>query len=408
MSSRKAVRYLWSSLWVLLTAMSLVEPSWAAKAEEIGFNREIQPILADRCYKCHGPDANQRKANFRLDDEKVAFSQRDDGFAIVPGKPAKSLLIQRIRSKDKNIIMPPEDSGLALTDSEKDLLELWIAQGAKWQKHWSFVKPNQAQLPKVKDKDWPSNPIDSFTLAQMEQDGFEPSPQANKETLIRRVSLDLTGLPPTIDEIEAFLADNSPEAYEKVADRLLASTAYGEHMATDWLDASRYADTNGYHIDNERFMWRWREWVINAYNENLSFDKFTVQQIAGDMLPDATLEQKIASGFNRNHGISFEGGIVDEEYRVEYVVDRVNTVSTVFLGLTMSCARCHNHKFDPISQKEFYQFFAFFNNVNEKGIDGNSGNANPLIRVPSSDQTRQLKESGERIKAIESQVNEPN
>ena len=289
--------------------------------------------------------------------------------------------------------MPPAYLGYSkLPAHEIELIRRWIEQGAAWQKHWSFIPPGRPPLPSVTNKSWPKNPIDNFVLARLEREGLAPAPQADKRTLIRRVTLDLTGLPPTPSEVDAFLSDPSPDAYEKVVDRLLRSSRYGEHMAWQWLDAARYADTNGYQSDGVRSMWRWRDWVIDAFNHNMPFDRFTVEQLAGDMLPNATRDQIIATGFNRNHRTSAEGGIIDEEFRVAYVVDRVDTTSTVWLGLTIGCSRCHDHKFDPILQKEYYQLFAYFNNVPEKGFVYDYGNEEPYIKAPTPPQEAKLKE----------------
>ena len=280
--------------------------------------------------------------------------------------------------------MPPADAGQRrLTPGEIDLLRRWIAQGAKWSEHWSFVAPRRPSLPTVRDATWPRNGIDYFILSRLDREGLRPSTPADPVGLLRRVTQDLTGLPPTIEEVEQFLADDSPDAYEKAVELLLNSPRYGEHMSLSWLDAARYADTSGYQADWERFMWPWRDWVVQAYNANVPFDQFTVEQLAGDLLPNATPSQVLATGFNRNHRVNDEGGSLDAEFEVEYVVDRVDTTSTVWLGLTAGCARCHDHKYDPISQKEFYRLFAFFNNVPEKGIDGRHGAAKPFIEVPN-------------------------
>ncbi len=285
--------------------------------------------------------------------------------------------------------MPPVKSGRKLSERQTQLLRHWIAQGAKWQSHWSFITPEHPPLPRVRNTAWPRNCIDYFILDRLEREGLQPSPEADRITLLRRVTLDLTGLPPTPAEVDAFLDDTSPDAYEKVVDRLLASPRFGERMAVPWLDAARYADTNGYQSDGERYMWRWRDWVIEAFNRNMPFDQFTIEQLAGDMLPGATLDQQIASGFNRNHRGNAEGGIIPEEYAVEYVVDRVDTTATVWLGLTMGCARCHDHKFDPITQKEFYRLFAYFNNVPERGKAIKYGNSPPMIQAPTLEQQEQ-------------------
>jgi hypothetical protein len=301
--------------------------------------------------------------------------------------------------------MPPVDSGHKLTPTEIDLLVEWVRQGARWQRHWSFITPIRPSLPKIKNKEWPKNAIDHFVLERLEREGMEPSPEADRATLIRRVSLDLTGLPPTPREVEDFLNDKSPNAYEKVVDRLLASPRYGERMAFRWLDAARYADTNGYQIDGDRSAWRWRDWVIEAFNQNKPFDQFIVEQLAGDILPNATLDQKIATAFNRNHRINAEGGVVPEEYRVEYVVDRVDTTSTVFMGLTLGCARCHNHKYDPFTQKEYYQLTAYFNSIDEDGHSFDQGNSPPIMTAPTKEQQRRLRQFTQEIAQAESRYN---
>jgi len=367
----------------------------------IVFNRDIRPILSDNCFLCHGPDKAQRKARLRLDLEKDALADLGGYHAIVPGKTAESELVLRITEKDAKKRMPPASTGHALTPRQVDLLRRWIEQGAKWQKHWSLIPPQRPELPAVKNAAWLRNPIDFFVLARLEQEGIAPSPEADRTTLIRRVTLDLTGLPPTPAEVDAFLSDKSSQAYEKVVDRLLRSPRYGERMAVRWLDAARYADTNGYQTDGERTMWRWRDWVIEAFNKNMPFDRFTVEQIAGDMLPGATLDQKIASGFNRNHRGNSEGGVIPEEYAVEYVVDRVDTTCTVWLGLTMGCCKCHDHKYDPITQKDFYQVFAYFNNVPEHGKALKYGNSPPYIKAPTRQQQAQMHEMRTRLQAAE-------
>ncbi|MEO8131623.1 MAG: DUF1549 domain-containing protein, partial [Bryobacteraceae bacterium] len=374
-----------------------------AQDTPIQFNRDIRPILSDKCYTCHGPDPGNRKTKLRFDMESVALSDLGGRYAIVPGDPAKSEMIRRITAENKAMRMPPVASGTSLTPQEIDLLRQWVQQGAKWQKHWSFIPPERPALPTVKNAAWTRNEIDRFILERLESENLSPSPEADKERLIRRVTFDLTGLPPTPAEVEAFVTDASPKAYEKVVDRLLASPRYGERMAVRWLDAARYADTNGYQTDAERSMWRWRDWVINAFNRNMRFDEFTIEQIAGDLLPNATLDQKIATGFNRNHRGNGEGGIIPEEYAVEYVVDRVDTTSTVWLGLTMGCARCHDHKYDPISQKEFYQVYAYFNSIPERGKAFKYGNSPPAIMAPTVPQQHQLAEADAKVAAAEQQ-----
>ncbi|MCH8048438.1 MAG: PSD1 domain-containing protein, partial [Planctomycetes bacterium] len=301
--------------------------------------------------------------------------------AIVPGKPLASSLYLRLVSQDEDERMPPPDSGRKLTAEQIELVRLWIEQGAKWEQHWSFVSPKRPATPTVRNKKWVRNPIDAFVLARIEQAGLSPSPEASKETLIRRLTLDLTGLPPTLEEIDAFLADKSPAAYESLVDRLLRSPRFGEHMAATWLDAARYGDTNGYQSDGTRTMWPWRDWVIDALNKNMPFDQFTVEQIAGDLLPGAKPRQILATGFNRNHPLNGEGGRIAEESRVDYVVDRVETTGTVWLGLSIGCGRCHDHKFDPISQREFYGLYAYFNSIDESGGVDRGGNAKPVMKI---------------------------
>jgi Protein of unknown function (DUF1553)/Protein of unknown function (DUF1549)/Concanavalin A-like lectin/glucanases superfamily/Planctomycete cytochrome C len=368
----------------------------------VEFNRDIRPILSDKCYTCHGPDAAAKHIPFRLDSEAAAKADLGGGrYAILPGNSDASLLIQRISEARPARRMPPVSTGIKLTDTEIETLRQWIAQGAVWQKHWSLIPPVRPPLPSVHNRVWPRNPIDSFVLQRLEREGLQPSREASRETLIRRASLDLTGLPPTLAEIDAFSNDDSLDAYEKVIDRLLASPRYGERMAFRWLDAARYADSNGYQYDGERVMWRWRDWVIDAFNRNQPFDQFALQQIAGDMLPNATLDQKIATGFNRNHRANTEDGIIPEEYAVEYVVDRVETTSAVFLGLTLGCARCHNHKYDPFTQKEFYQFYAYFNNVPELGRAMKYGNSPPLVAAPTREQQKKLSDLDTHLRAIE-------
>jgi hypothetical protein len=389
--------------WILALACLVV--GWIpASAQDplpatIEFNRDIRPLLSDICFQCHGPDKAKRKAHLRLDTEEGALADLGGRRAIVPAKPDQSELVRRITATDAEERMPPARSGRRLTQRQIELFRRWIEQGATWQKHWALLPPQRPRLPTVKTTGWVRNPIDAFILNRLEREGLTPSPEADRTTLIRRVTLDLTGLPPTPAEVEAFRADAAADAYDKVVDRLLHSPRYGERMAVRWLEAARYADTNGYQNDGERFMWRWRDWVIDAYNRNLPFDQFTLEQLAGDLLPNATLEQKIATGFNRNHRGNAEGGIIPEEYAVEYVVDRVETTATVWLGLTMGCARCHDHKFDPLTQKEFYQVFAYFNNVPEKGKAVKYGNSPPMIQAPTPRQQEQLRELEQRLGA---------
>jgi hypothetical protein len=359
----------------------------------VEFNRDIRPILSDKCFTCHGPDAAHRQTAMRFDLESSAKAKLKSGrFAIVPGDPANSEMYRRVSSQDKAVRMPPAYLGKEpLSAREIAVIKAWIEQGAVWQPFWSFIPPKRPPIPPVNNSAWVTNPIDAFILSRLDREKLHPSPEADKATLIRRVSLDLTGLPPTPPEVNAFAADNSPAAYEHVVDRLLASPRYGERMAFRWMEAARYGDTNGYQTDGPRDMWRWRDWVIDAFNSNKPFDQFTIEQLAGDLLPNATLSQKIATGFNRNHRTNGEGGIIPEEYRVEYVADRAQTTSTVWMGLTVACARCHDHKYDPISQKNFYQMFAYFNNIpNEKGFSYNYGNEEPYIKAPLPEQQQEL------------------
>lgn len=367
----------------------------------VQFNRDIRPILSENCFACHGPDAAKRMTSFRLDNELGAETTLSGGQkAIVPGDPGSSALFLRVSTSDQARRMPPAAMGHdPLTDREIGLLRQWIEGGAQWQGHWAFLPPERPAVPSVEHPGWPVNPVDSFVLRRMRDEGLEPSAPAARETLIRRASLDLTGMPPELKDIDAFMADDSLDAYETVVDRLLASPRYAERMAIRWLDAARYADTNGYQTDAERDMWRWRDWVIEAFDSNKPFDDFTIEQIAGDMLPNARLDQVIATGFNRNHRGNGEGGIVDAEYAVEYVVDRVDTTSTVWLGLTLGCARCHDHKYDPFTQKEYYELFAYFNNVPEKGKAFKYGNSPPFVKAPTSEQQARLAQMDEHLAA---------
>ncbi|HMC63195.1 MAG TPA: DUF1549 domain-containing protein, partial [Candidatus Solibacter sp.] len=352
-------------LVLFLSAASL---SFAA-GKTVDFDRDVRPILSDRCFACHGPDDRPRMANLRLDTEAGLFADRGSYQIVAPGDPAKSRLLARISAANPAARMPPPQTGPGLNETQIAAIRQWIEQGAKWERHWAFVPPQRPALPPLRTEKWPRNPIDRFVLARLEREGLKPSSEAGRATLLRRLSFDLTGLPPTTAEVDAFLADKSADAYEKQVDRLLALPQYGERMATQWLDLARYADTHGYHIDSQRDMWKWRDWVIDAFNRNMPFDRFGIEQLAGDLLPNATVQQKLASGFNRNHMIDYEGGAIPEEYQVEYVADRVDTTANVFMGLTLGCARCHDHKYDPILQKDYYRFFAFFNTIAEKGLD---------------------------------------
>ena len=376
------------------TAADLRELPKATKP--VDFNFEIRPILADKCFKCHGPDVKARAAELRLDTRDGAFRQHEGSAPFVPGKPDKSEAFLRITATDPDERMPPKDSGLTLTPAQIDSLKRWIEQGANWQEHWSFNPVKQPDLPAIKDKAWPINPIDHFILAKLEERGLKPSPVASRETLIRRLSLDLTGVPPTPEEVDAFLADKSPQAYEKIVDRLLASPRFGQTQTLYWLDAARYADTNGYQRDGRRFMYFWRDWVVKAFNNNMPFDQFTIEQLAGDMLPNPSVDQKVATGFNRNHRLNGEGGAIPEESRTEYVMDRAETTGTVWLGLTMNCCRCHDHKYDPLAQVDFYRMYALFNNVPEDGKLTRFGSAKPWVdfATPKQDHDRTVTQKG--------------
>lgn len=397
-------------LAILLTACSArdvtaAEPTRPASAA-VDFARDIRPILSNHCWSCHGPDEQARKAGLRLDLPKSATAKLESGsHAIDPADLSQSELLVRIASTDDSEIMPPPNFKKPLTAQQIELLKRWVAQGAKYAEHWAFVAPVRPALPVVKDATWPREPLDYFVLRRLEADGLRPNPAASRETLIRRVTYDLTGLPPNVEELDAFLTDTSPDAYERVVDRLFSSPQYAERMALQWLDAARYADTNGYNNDEERTMWPWRDWVIKAFADNMPYDQFLVEQLAGDLLPDANLPQRVATGFNRNHVLTTEGGIIEEEYRVEYVADRVHTTSTVFLGQSFQCARCHDHKFDPMTQRDYYRFFAFFNNVSDKLVGYNKGgSAEPFVATPSTEQQLETTRLAQTRKSLEQQL----
>ncbi|ADB16899.1 protein of unknown function DUF1549 [Pirellula staleyi DSM 6068] len=383
-----------------------------SSAAEIDFVKQVRPILSDRCFRCHGPDSGTREAGLRLDERKSAITALDSGeTAIIPGKPDESELIKRLLATDHDVVMPPPETGKKVSAAEVATLRQWIAEGANFAAHWSFVPPVKSAVPVTKNRDWSRGVIDQFVLARLEKEGLVPEAEADRAALIRRVTLDLTGLPPTPSEVDAFTSDSRPDAFERVVDRLLSSPAYGERMAVDWLDAARFADTHGFHIDSGRDMTRWREYVIDAFATNLPYDVFTREQLAGDLLPKSddekvTHRQLVASGFNRNHMINFEGGAIPAEYHNAYIVDRVSTTSTVFLGLTVACAQCHDHKYDPISHREFYQLYAFFNNVPENGLDGSRGNAAPLLKSPSRIQQVMQESMKSKIAATEKRIAE--
>ncbi len=383
----------------------------AVLPEEIDFNFHVKPILSDRCFACHGPDANKREGNLRLDTEEGAFAALDSPgkrHAVVAGNLGKSHLFARIITKDPEEIMPPPASNLQLSEYEIALLARWIDQGAKWKEHWSFIAPRRPEMPKLKNPGWAKTKLDHFVLKKLEEKGLQPSPEAAKETLLRRVTFDLTGLPPTVAEVDAFLNDTSPNAWEKVVNRLLSSPHYGERMAVEWLDLARYADSHGYQDDGMRNSWPWRNWVIDAWNSNLTYDRFMTWQLAGDLLPNPTRNQLLATSFNRNHSQTQEGGVVDEEYRIEYVADRTNTFGKAFLGLTVECARCHDHKYDPISQKDYYSLSAFFNNNHDSGIIPYNGEASPTLILPSREAEQKLKYIREKIQPLEEAIQPQN
>ena len=379
----------------------------ALSAAPLDFNRDVRPILSENCFQCHGQDPAKREAKLRLDERDSATHVRDGFAAILPGRPDESEVIRRIVSTDPTEVMPPPESHKRVTPAQAALLRQWITEGAPYAPHWAFIPPQTPALPEVRRATWSRNGIDRFVLARLEREGLAPSAEAAPGRWLRRAAFDLTGLPPTPAELEAFAADvarRGEPAYAAAADRLLAAPHYGERQALEWLDAARYADTHGFNNDSSRSMWRWRDWVIDAFNANLPYDRFLTEQIAGDLLPQPTLEQRIATGFARNHVINSEGGIIDEEYRVEYVADRVRTLSTAWLGLTMECARCHDHKFDPVTQKDYFRLFAFFNHVPEHGEDGRVANAIPMIAAPNREQQATLATQQRELAKLDAQL----
>ena len=358
----------------------------AGSKEFISYNFQVRPILSDKCFNCHGPDANKREAGLRLDIAEEAYKALQEhprAHALVPGNPALSELFLRVSTTDTAIKMPPPTSNIPpMSETEIAIIKKWIEQGAKYETHWAFTAPKKPSLPVVKNKKWVRNEIDYFILQQLEQRDLSPNEEADKERLLKRVSLDLTGLPPTPEQTDRFLNDKSATAYEKMVEELLQQPSYGERMALPWLDVARYADSHGFQDDNYRTQWPWRDWVIHAFNNNLPYDQFITWQLAGDLLPDATKEQLLATGFNRNHKITEEGGVIDEEYRVMYVDDRITTLGRGILGSAIECAKCHDHKFDPVSQKEYYQMYAFFNNIKEVGIESTVGGPETYAKNP--------------------------
>jgi hypothetical protein len=397
----------WSPLALLLIASSIrIGAADALSSSKplspVDFNRDIRPILSEHCSACHGPDEKARKSGLRLDVKQSAFSPAKSGaIAVVPRDLAKSELVRRITTDDEDDRMPPaKKGGKPLSTKQIELLKQWVAEGAEWQQHWAYTKPQRPALPDVKNKTWARNDIDRLILNRLEQEGLEPSPEAPKEKLIRRATLDLTGLPPSVEEIDAFLTDANPEAYDKLVDRLLQSKAYGERQAMFWLDLARYGETQGYHHDAHRDLWHWRDWVIKAFNDNMPFDQFTTEQLAGDLLPKPTRDQLIATGFHRNEMTTSEGGALPEEYAVKYVVGRVDTTARVWMGTSLACAECHDHKYDPISQKDYYQFFAFFNTIPENGLDAQA-NPVPRLELKTAEQEKKLAQFDAEIAALE-------
>ena len=390
---------------ICMVIMAFAVQNASAAEAKIDFNRDIRPILSDNCYACHGPDESHREGGFRLDRKDSAFGKADsDSVVIVPGKPEASELIVRIVTDDVDLRMPPADSTKSLSEDQIDLLKRWVEQGATWQEHWAFIPPVKREPPTVSRADWVRNPIDSFILKRLDYEWLKPSPTASKESLIRRVTLDLTGLPPTLDEVDVFLNDNSEDAYAKVVDRLLRSERYGEHMARYWLDAARYGDTHGLHLDNYREMWPYRDWVVRAFNQNMPYDQFTIEQLAGDLLPNATEDQLVATGFNRCHVTTSEGGSIAEEVHIRNVVDRVVTTGTVFLGMTFDCTRCHDHKYDPFTQRDFYSMSAFFNSIDGNPLDGNKKDPAPVIKVLTSEEKGRIAELNQKAADVRNEI----
>jgi hypothetical protein len=394
---KKVIRWLLAGIFCCIGLTEVLyscKQSETALPDTISYNYDVRPILSDKCFNCHGPDANKREAGLRLDiaaEAYKALQEHPDKHAIVPGKPDQSELFVRISTTDTALMMPKVSSKLPhLTEREISIIRKWISQGAKYEKHWAFVMPEKRPVPEKGNSKWPVNEIDHFILQKMEEHGLEPNEEADKERLMKRVCMDLTGILPTPQEMQQFLADNDPKAYEKLVDRLMAQPQYGEKMAISWLDIARYADSHGYQDDNYRTQWPWRDWLIHTLNANMPYDQFVTWQLAGDLLPNATKEQMLATGFNRNHKITEEGGVIDEEYRIEYVDDRNKTFSRAFLAMTVECAKCHDHKYDPVSQRDYYRLSAFFNNIKEVGLESTVGGRetfakNPRMQITNED-----------------------
>ena len=393
---------------ILMTVafLPVVQPA-DGEERSISFNRDIRPILSDKCYACHGPDANQRKKELRFDTKEGAFSETSGYPVIVPGNPQESELVLRITNEDESQRMPPADQERQLTQEQIKLLTKWIEQGAKWEDHWIYIPPKRSPMPEVRDKGWSKNAIDHFVLARLESERLTPSPEADRRTLIRRLSFDLTGLPPTPAEVDAFLQDGEPDAYEKIVDRILSSPHYGERMAMHWLDLVRYADTSGYHSDENVSVWPYRDYVIRAFNDNMRYDRFTRENLAGDLLPNATLEQKVAAAYNRLNQTTAEGGAQAKEYHAIYAADRVRATSTVWMGATMGCAQCHDHKFDPYTIKDFYSFAAFFADIEERGVYRSRSQWEPIVLLPTEEQVAELKKIDDELARLQAQYNAP-
>lgn len=416
---KRRIAIKWVSCLILLFANLLIFISCKSKVPEevemayseipeiIDFNLHVRPILSDRCFHCHGPDEKGRKGNLRLDVEHDLFAKikGKETYAVVAGKPSKSKLVHRILSYDPKEVMPPIDSKLDLSFKEKAMLVKWVEQGAIWKGHWAFIAPEKIGIPCVKNKAWAINDIDYFVLEKLESLGLSPSAQASREVLIRRLSFDLLGLPPTPEEVKVFIEDNTPDAYEKLVDRILSSLRYGERWAWEWLDVARYADTNGYQGDRTRDMWPWRDWVITAFNDNMPYSEFTIKQLAGDLLPNASRNDILATAFNRNHPYNTEGGTIPEETRVVNVFDRVETTGTAWMGLTLECARCHDHKFDAITQKEYYQLYDYFNQTSEEGR-GRSGKVEPVLSLGEPKQVKELDQLRAYLEGLFNEVEE--
>ena len=399
----------WSPFIFLIAGIFYHSTGYSKPSADISFNDQIRPILSDHCIQCHGPDNKSREADLRLDERQGLFGKPGgEAGVIIPGQADESEFIARIFHQDPDEIMPPPETKKPLSFAQKQLLKEWVNSGANFEDHWSFVAPQKSSVPTV-DNVKPTflqNPIDHFIASKLASIGLAPSMEADRRTLIRRIYFDLTGLPPSPEAINRFVMDDGANAYERLVDELLASERFGERMTLAWMDAARYGDSSVFHDDGVRFMWPWRDWVIKSYNNNKPFDSFTIEQLAGDLIPGATVDQQVASGFNRNHGTTDEGGAIDEEYRVEYNVDRVKTTSNVWLGLSMECGQCHDHKYDPISQKEYYQFYAYFNRSRDRGMQSRNGNSPPLVQIFTPSQKDQLASTRSELAKAEKELKE--